>query len=364
MRRLDGGGRADPGRSGQTAWAKAGPRWRTKFGCLELPQMLRNALIEDLLSEGHARALLGVTDRFQQEEDGQAGRAREIDCSRSEKPPPQERRRPPPGGRFATHAQPPRRDRRPRQKQGVGPPGILLPRRSRHPRGATQKPPARLMTVRPWGAGLCLLALACAAPAPKPATKFSLGRPPAPPAKTAPVPPKAAAPKPVRVEPPAPPAPPAPVAPLPTDPPFAARRPGQPGRLPLFRQRRFRRRLERGLPHLLGDPIAARARGFLDAGFRRGQVGRGQNRHVARPPGLGPGAHRRGNSRGRGAATVLAREPPPFVGPGRRPPPGRAPDLPARRGRRGPLGVDGNSRHRRVHEFAQLRRAVFARRNG
>lgn len=41
-----------------------------KIRLLELPQMLRNALIEDLLSEGHARALLGVTDRFQQEEMG------------------------------------------------------------------------------------------------------------------------------------------------------------------------------------------------------------------------------------------------------------------------------------------------------
>lgn len=41
-----------------------------KIRLLELPQMLRNALIEDLLSEGHARALLGVTDRVQQEELG------------------------------------------------------------------------------------------------------------------------------------------------------------------------------------------------------------------------------------------------------------------------------------------------------
>ncbi len=41
-----------------------------KIRLLELPQMLRNALIEDLLSEGHARALLGVTDRVQQEDLG------------------------------------------------------------------------------------------------------------------------------------------------------------------------------------------------------------------------------------------------------------------------------------------------------
>lgn len=41
-----------------------------KIRLLELPQMLRNALIEELLSEGHARALLGVTDRVQQEELG------------------------------------------------------------------------------------------------------------------------------------------------------------------------------------------------------------------------------------------------------------------------------------------------------
>lgn len=41
-----------------------------KIRLLELPQMLRNALIEDLLSEGHARALLGVTDRIRQEELG------------------------------------------------------------------------------------------------------------------------------------------------------------------------------------------------------------------------------------------------------------------------------------------------------
>jgi ParB family chromosome partitioning protein len=41
-----------------------------KLRLLELPQMLRNALIEDLLSEGHARALLGVSDREQQEELG------------------------------------------------------------------------------------------------------------------------------------------------------------------------------------------------------------------------------------------------------------------------------------------------------
>jgi ParB family chromosome partitioning protein len=43
-----------------------------KIRLLELPQMLRNALIEDLLSEGHARALLGVTDRVQQEDLGNA----------------------------------------------------------------------------------------------------------------------------------------------------------------------------------------------------------------------------------------------------------------------------------------------------
>lgn len=41
-----------------------------KIRLLELPQMIRNALIEDLLSEGHARALLGVADRVQQEELG------------------------------------------------------------------------------------------------------------------------------------------------------------------------------------------------------------------------------------------------------------------------------------------------------
>lgn len=41
-----------------------------KIRLLELPQMLRNALIEDLLSEGHARALLGVTDRVLQEDLG------------------------------------------------------------------------------------------------------------------------------------------------------------------------------------------------------------------------------------------------------------------------------------------------------
>jgi ParB family chromosome partitioning protein len=41
-----------------------------KIRLLELPQMLRNALIEELLSEGHARALLGVTDRVQQEDLG------------------------------------------------------------------------------------------------------------------------------------------------------------------------------------------------------------------------------------------------------------------------------------------------------
>lgn len=37
---------------------------------LELPQMLRNALMEGLLTEGHARALLGLTDRAQQEDLG------------------------------------------------------------------------------------------------------------------------------------------------------------------------------------------------------------------------------------------------------------------------------------------------------
>lgn len=37
---------------------------------LELPQMLRNALMEGLISEGHARALLGLSDRGQQEELG------------------------------------------------------------------------------------------------------------------------------------------------------------------------------------------------------------------------------------------------------------------------------------------------------
>ena len=41
-----------------------------KIRLLELPQMLRNALIEDLLSEGHARALLGMTDRVLQEDLG------------------------------------------------------------------------------------------------------------------------------------------------------------------------------------------------------------------------------------------------------------------------------------------------------
>lgn len=41
-----------------------------KLRLLELPQMLRNALMEDLLSEGHARALLGLTDRAGQEELG------------------------------------------------------------------------------------------------------------------------------------------------------------------------------------------------------------------------------------------------------------------------------------------------------
>jgi len=37
---------------------------------LELPQMLRNALMEGLITEGHARALLGLSDRAQQEELG------------------------------------------------------------------------------------------------------------------------------------------------------------------------------------------------------------------------------------------------------------------------------------------------------
>jgi ParB family chromosome partitioning protein len=37
---------------------------------LELPQMLRNALLEGLITEGHARALLGLSDRVQQEELG------------------------------------------------------------------------------------------------------------------------------------------------------------------------------------------------------------------------------------------------------------------------------------------------------
>lgn len=37
---------------------------------LELPQMLRNALMEGLITEGHARALLGLSDRVQQEELG------------------------------------------------------------------------------------------------------------------------------------------------------------------------------------------------------------------------------------------------------------------------------------------------------
>ncbi|MBK6879576.1 MAG: ParB/RepB/Spo0J family partition protein [Elusimicrobia bacterium] len=37
---------------------------------LELPQMLRNALLEGLITEGHARALLGLADRTQQEELG------------------------------------------------------------------------------------------------------------------------------------------------------------------------------------------------------------------------------------------------------------------------------------------------------
>ena len=37
---------------------------------LDLPQMLRNALMEGLLTEGHARALLGLTDRAKQEDLG------------------------------------------------------------------------------------------------------------------------------------------------------------------------------------------------------------------------------------------------------------------------------------------------------
>jgi len=41
-----------------------------KLRLLELSQMLRNALLENLLSEGHARALLGLTDRVKQEELG------------------------------------------------------------------------------------------------------------------------------------------------------------------------------------------------------------------------------------------------------------------------------------------------------
>lgn len=41
-----------------------------KLRLLDLPQMLRNALIEDLISEGHARALLAVTDKAWQEELG------------------------------------------------------------------------------------------------------------------------------------------------------------------------------------------------------------------------------------------------------------------------------------------------------
>lgn len=41
-----------------------------KLRLLDLSQMLRNALIEDLLSEGHARALLGISNRAQQEDLG------------------------------------------------------------------------------------------------------------------------------------------------------------------------------------------------------------------------------------------------------------------------------------------------------
>jgi ParB family chromosome partitioning protein len=41
-----------------------------KLRLLDLPQMLRNALMEGLLTEGHARALLGITDRTRQEELG------------------------------------------------------------------------------------------------------------------------------------------------------------------------------------------------------------------------------------------------------------------------------------------------------
>lgn len=79
------------------------------------------------------------------------------------------------------------------------------------------------MTRRLAGAGLCLLGLACATPAPKPAPKFSLGRPLAAPVKPAPAPakPKPVVAKPAPVPPPPVPAPPpAPVAPLPTDPPY------------------------------------------------------------------------------------------------------------------------------------------------
>jgi ParB family chromosome partitioning protein len=38
-----------------------------KLRLLDLPQMLRNALMENLLTEGHARALLGLADRARQE---------------------------------------------------------------------------------------------------------------------------------------------------------------------------------------------------------------------------------------------------------------------------------------------------------
>lgn len=41
-----------------------------KLRLLDLSQMLRNALIENLLTEGHARALLGISDRVQQEDLG------------------------------------------------------------------------------------------------------------------------------------------------------------------------------------------------------------------------------------------------------------------------------------------------------
>lgn len=81
------------------------------------------------------------------------------------------------------------------------------------------------MNGRFGAAGLCLLAWACAAPAPTPAPKFSIGRPPATSVKTPAPPakpkPPAAKPAPAPLAPPAPPPePPAPVAPSPTDPPF------------------------------------------------------------------------------------------------------------------------------------------------